>query len=207
MTAPRWPHYDLTAAADGSTTIQGPAVRPGPYRDHDAALAQLARIAEHLGRPVPATATGPDQHDHHLLIQPDATVEADPAPPSCRARAHGRRARAGRPRAAAEPQHAPQQEQIDLLLARGELDQAAAVAAQLDDATALQHGPSHPDALSTRTQRAQILARQGHLTAAVHLYQDVADRWALAGDHTRAREAADTAHRLLHRANSASVSR
>ncbi|MFE6808591.1 hypothetical protein ACFVEN_44110 [Streptomyces sp. NPDC057681] len=85
---------------------------------------------------------------------------------------------------------------IRALAEAGQYAQAAAMAAAFDEGAARAHGPSHPKALEAREVRAHIAAESGDVPAAVSLYRDVAERWALQNAHQAAGEAAGRAHAL-----------
>ncbi|MFH8350465.1 hypothetical protein [Streptomyces sp. NPDC018045] len=122
----------------------------------------------------------------------------EPEPPPARA---AEPTQSPRPPAPAEParpapQPAPSFLRIRPLEQAGDLDGAADLAAELDDATARTHGPSHPEAVRAREIRAYLNVQRGDLTAAAHLYRDVAERQFHQGDHPAAAESASRAHAL-----------
>ncbi|WBB62020.1 hypothetical protein O7599_05625 [Streptomyces sp. WMMC500] len=78
----------------------------------------------------------------------------------------------------------------------GDLDIAAALAAQLDESAADAHGPSHPEALRARRLRGELAAVRGDLPGAVSILRDVAERWWHGGYRTEAERAADQAHHV-----------
>ncbi|MFF7176840.1 hypothetical protein [Streptomyces pseudovenezuelae] len=306
---PAWPRYRLTAAADGTVTVTGPAAPSTPYADRAQAVEAVAELAGRLTPPraVRAEAADTDGTVWPLLIEPDGTVtEAGPAqrtkPPKRRKKAKEEaptavpappphrdqpdltgaptvqlpaqapaplpqsapftiptlpaadqptaRVRAERPTAPADeptvavrprvrpvaeqheraadapglrpvapapapqpapapasdprratpaptgPQPIPSFLRIRALEQAGQLDDAARMAAALDDAATRSHGPSHRTALQAREVRAHLAALQGNLPAAVALYRDVAERWHLQGDAAAAEQTAGRAHAL-----------
>ncbi|WP_125264878.1 hypothetical protein [Streptomyces alboflavus] len=78
----------------------------------------------------------------------------------------------------------------------GQTDQARQMAAALDDAASRAHGPSHRAALEAREIHAHLTAEAGDIPAAVHLYRDAAERWALQNAPEAADAAAGRAHAL-----------
>ncbi|WP_328643922.1 hypothetical protein [Streptomyces canus] len=309
---PAWPRYRLTAAADGTVTVTGPAAPSEPCADRARAVEAVAELAGRLAPPraVRAEAADVDGTVWPLLIEPDGTVtEAGPAqrtkPPKRRKKAKEpavhtaapaptlhrdqpgptgapsvrlpaqapaplpqaapftiptlpaadqptARMRADRtavpadeatvavrakkvrpvaeqheraadapglqpiapapaplpaPAPASDPRIAapapedgrqpiPSFLRIRSLEQDGRLDDAARMAAALDDAATRSHGPSHRTALQAREVRAHLTALQGNLSAAVALYRDVAERFNLQGDAAAAEQTAGRAHAL-----------
>ncbi|MFE0764081.1 hypothetical protein [Streptomyces smyrnaeus] len=86
--------------------------------------------------------------------------------------------------------------QLETHAAAGRMDQATALAAQLDQHAADSLGLSHPDALRTREARARITALAGDPVGAVRLYRDIAERWHYQGADDQAEAVASRAHAL-----------
>ncbi|MGW1674613.1 hypothetical protein [Streptomyces sp. NPDC002324] len=87
---PAWPRYQLTAQADGTVTVTGPAAPAQPYAGRGEAVTAVAAIAARLAPPraVLADAVDDDGTTWPLLIDPDGTVhEAGPAVPAKKAKA------------------------------------------------------------------------------------------------------------------------
>lgn len=120
---PRWPLYLLSAAADGTVTVTGPAAPPGPHADRAAAVKAVAQLAARLSppRPVRAEAHDEDGTSWPLTIAPDGTATETGQP--SRARKPSRRTRQAkqpsvRPAATAAP--ADDQVALDALLTKDE---------------------------------------------------------------------------------------
>ncbi|GAA1377106.1 hypothetical protein ACFPK5_00280 [Streptomyces beijiangensis] len=94
------------------------------------------------------------------------------------------------------PRSVPTVLRIRTLAEAGRLPDAVRMAVALDDAVGRAHGPSHPSSLEARAVRAHVTAEAGDLLAAVALYRDVAERWALQGAQVAAEQTADSAHAL-----------
>ncbi|MFF3062301.1 hypothetical protein [Streptomyces sp. NPDC057909] len=120
---PRWPLYLLSAAADGTVTVTGPAAPPGPHADRAAAVKAVAELAARLSppRPVRAEAHDEDGTSWPLTIAPDGTATETGQP--SRSRKPSRRTRqakqpAARPAATAAPAEDPVP--LDTLLTKDE---------------------------------------------------------------------------------------
>lgn len=211
---PHWPHYHLTHADDETVTVQG----LGPdttHPDRATAVEYIATAAERIGRPVPATATDADGTQWPLTIHPDGTVtSAGPAitprrrktkkkpkqtpPDNSTPAIEAPPVRGALPSASTDTVVPAAYQTIANLVSEDRHRDAAHVAAQLDDALAGQHGPSHHTALTARETRATLLAAVGDLVPAISLFRDIAERYALHGDAIAAASLADRAQELWH---------
>lgn len=214
---PRWPHYHLTHADDETVTVHG----LGPdttHPDRATAVEHITKAAERIGRPVPATATDADGTQWPLTIHPDGTVtSAGPATTPRRRKTKKPRTpkptppsdttapvlkappvRKALPAASTHTAVPSAYQTIATLVSEDRHRDAAHVAGQLDDALAGQHGPSHPETLAARETRATLLASVGDLAAAIGLFRDIAERYALQGDTAAASSLADRAQEIWH---------
>ncbi|MFI8848871.1 hypothetical protein ACIGW3_01485 [Streptomyces sp. NPDC053499] len=80
--------------------------------------------------------------------------------------------------------------------AAGRMDQALALAAQLDEYAADALGLAHPEALRVRETRARLTALAGDPVSGVRMYRDVAERWHYRGAAEQAEAVADRAQEL-----------
>jgi hypothetical protein len=85
---------------------------------------------------------------------------------------------------------------LDAHAAAGRMDQAVALAVQLDEHAAGALGLSHPEALRIREARARIVGLAGDPITGVRLYRDVAERWHYKGATEEAEAVADRAQAL-----------
>ncbi|MFF0728736.1 hypothetical protein [Streptomyces sp. NPDC004134] len=209
---PGWPVYGLTVHGDGRVLASGPLVTTSGHPTRAAAVAAVAGAAAWLGRPVRARATEADGAVWHLVISPEGAVSG--VPDGGRATAQQKRrakraakAIAGEPAAAgadaagpgaqAEPEaYAAFLAQVRDHLEAGRVDEAAVLAARLDELAALRLGVSHPDALRIREIRARVVALAGDALGGIRLYRDVAERWHYRKDGERAETIASRAETL-----------
>jgi hypothetical protein len=80
---PAWPVVSIVVSEHDRPLVEGVAVPvPAGVDPHAAAVAAAARRAVDLGRPVRATATGPDEITWPLIIYPDGSAHAagEPTP-------------------------------------------------------------------------------------------------------------------------------
>ncbi|MBQ0862787.1 hypothetical protein [Streptomyces sp. RK75] len=147
--------------------------------------APRGRAPKKRNAPTPAPAPAPDpepEPDPVVAAAPSATPSPAPASPG------------GLP--VASDALTEGVSQLETHAAAGRMDQATALAAQLDQHAADSLGLSHPDALRTREVRARITALAGDPVGAVRLYRDIAERWHYQGADDQAEAVASRAHAL-----------
>ncbi|MBQ1094399.1 hypothetical protein KBY47_35590, partial [Streptomyces sp. B93] len=152
---PAWPVYSLTVDDDGRVLASGPLVPAARHPGRAGAIGAVAAAAARLGRPVRARATEPDGTVWLLAVSPDGAVAELPG--------GGRRERVSRrrgdkgvpdpvdagpptgPATAREPGPDPRPgpdayagslAQVTEHLRAGRLDEAAELAARLDEGAA-----------------------------------------------------------------------
>ncbi|MET9857818.1 hypothetical protein ABZY93_00615 [Streptomyces smyrnaeus] len=221
---PAWPAYAFVVRGSGQVAVSGPLLPASEHPGRTSAVDAVAAAAAGLGRPVRAEATEADGTVWHLVISPDGAVgelsggaprgrapKKRNAPAPAHTQAPDPDPVAAAPAPSPAPSPAPASpggppvasdalteglSQLETHAAAGRMDQATALAAQLDQHAADLLGLSHPDALRTREARARITALAGDPVGAVRLYRDIAERWHYQGADDQAEAVASRAHAL-----------
>ncbi|MGP3973541.1 hypothetical protein ACTWQF_05770 [Streptomyces sp. 8N114] len=194
---PAWPAYAFVVQDSGRVAVSGPLLPASEHPDRSAAIDAVAAAAAGLGRPVRAEATEPDGTVWLLVISPDGSV----------GELSGAAAQRGRPpKKRSTPPPTPALGSPDALTdavahleahaGAGRMDEALALAAQLDEKAADELGLSHPEALRIREARARVTALAGDAVGGVRMYRDVAERWHYQGAADQAEAVATRAEDL-----------
>ncbi|MBO8188893.1 hypothetical protein [Streptomyces spirodelae] len=161
--------------SDGAPRAKAPKKRHAPAPAPQPGAAGPARRPE----PAPVPAPAPTRAQTPAQAAPVPAPAPAPAPAP------------GTPDALSEAVS-----RLEAHAAAGRMDQALALAAQLDEYAADALGLAHPEALRVRETRARLTALAGDPVSGVRMYRDVAERWHYQGAADQAEAVADRAQEL-----------